>query len=251
MTFWVLVMVGAVSGVTTVLFGFGGGFVTVPVIVWANTQLGPDTMRTAVATSAVVVCAGAAIATASTRRDILSALRGNSTLVAALGMGGTLGGLAAKYAPAALAQWGFVVYVGVTLIDTLTRPGFLRSSDAGADPSAIRAAYGVPIGMVAAFLGVGGSILTVPLLRRAGHSMESATALANPLTFAIAAPAALPLLGSIDYPAAAALLLGATPVVIALRRRGPKIPDVTHARAYVGLLAAVTIAMTAAAIRAS
>ncbi|MDV3124661.1 sulfite exporter TauE/SafE family protein [Mycobacterium sp. 21AC1] len=245
----VLVAIGAASGVTTVLFGFGGGFVTVPVLVWANAELGPAAMRSAVATSAVVMVAGAALATAATRREVLSGLRGERRLVVLLGVGGVLGGVAARLAPAMLAQWCFVAYLGVTLVDTLVRPGFLRPAGTGSEPAAIRAAYGVPLGAVAAFLGVGGSVLTVPLLRRGGYPMEWATALANPLTLAIAAPAALSLLGSVDGAAAAALLAGAAPVIVTLRRRGPMIPDAVHAKAYIALLATVTVAMVAAVLR--
>ncbi|MFD4609650.1 hypothetical protein ACFWOT_16415 [Streptomyces sp. NPDC058440] len=86
-----------------------------------------------------------------------------------------------------------------------------------------------------------------------------ATALANPLTLAIALPATivslggagvpaaadahLQLVGLIDLRAASALLLGALPVIAILRRRPPGIPDRTYAWAYIGLLAMVTVAM--------
>ncbi|MBX8686534.1 TSUP family transporter [Mycobacterium sp. 20091114027_K0903767] len=248
MTFEILVVVGALSGVTTVLFGFGGGFVTVPVIVWADAELGAEAMRTAVATSAVVVFAASAIATASTRREILASLRGKRALLALLATGGVVGGLAARFAPAELGQWAFVAYLGVTLMDTVARPGFVRPVGVATQKRTVRAGFGFPVGAVAAFLGVGGSVLTVPLLRRAGHSMESATALANPMTLAITAPAVVPLIASVDVTSAAALLLGATPVVIVLRRYGIKIPDIVHARAYVGLIGTVCVAMTLAAL---
>jgi hypothetical protein len=119
----------------------------------------------------------------------------------------------------------------------------------------------MPIGAIAAFVGVGGSVMTVPLLRRSGHGMRTATSLANPLTFAIAAPAlgvfllegtrldasaAVFLLGSVDLGAAAALLIGALPIILVLRRRPPRIPDGLHAWSYLTLLIIVTAAMVAA-----
>lgn len=89
--------------------------------------------------------------------------------------------------------------------------------------------------------------------------MRHATALANPLTLAIALPAALVslagspplaaattdagLVGLVDPYAAAALLLGAVPVIALLRRRPPRIPDRVHAWSYIGLLAVVALAM--------
>lgn len=47
----VLVLIGILAGLTTVLFGFGGGFVTVPVIVWADGALGAAAPAVAVATA--------------------------------------------------------------------------------------------------------------------------------------------------------------------------------------------------------
>ncbi|WP_285801962.1 hypothetical protein [Streptomyces sp. McG2] len=45
----VLLGVGLLTGTTTVLFGFGGGFVTVPVVVWADSALGGEATLLALA----------------------------------------------------------------------------------------------------------------------------------------------------------------------------------------------------------
>ncbi|MFJ2622864.1 TSUP family transporter [Streptomyces sp. NPDC087532] len=258
-----LIGIGLLTGTTTVLFGFGGGFVAVPVVVWADAALGADAMRVATATSALVMLVNAGFATAVTPRRVLLALRGSGTLLLLLAAGASAGALAARLAPADPVRWAFVAYVALTIADLLLRPGFLRprtraeaTSDAPRPPSAV---LGAPIGAVAAFLGVGGSVMTVPAMRRAGHTMQVATALANPLTLAVALPAtawslggaAVPaaqdahvhLVGLIDLRAASALLLGALPVIAVLRRRPPRIPDRTYAWAYIGLLAMVTVAM--------
>ncbi|MFJ5719792.1 sulfite exporter TauE/SafE family protein [Streptomyces sp. NPDC093149] len=258
-----LIGIGLLTGTTTVLFGFGGGFVAVPVVVWADASLGADAMRVATATSALVMLVNAGFATAVTPRRVLLALRGSGTLLLLLAAGASVGALAMRLAPAGPVRWAFVAYVALTIADLLLRPGFLRprtrveaTSDAPRPPSAV---LGAPIGAVAAFLGVGGSVMTVPAMRRAGHTMQMATALANPLTLAIALPAtawslggaALPaaqdahthLVGLIDLRAASALLLGALPVIAVLRRRPPRIPDRTYAWAYIGLLAVVVVAM--------
>ncbi|GGV25486.1 UPF0721 transmembrane protein [Streptomyces longisporoflavus] len=261
MDFVVLVGVGLLTGVTTVLFGFGGGFVAVPVVVWADAALGADAMRVATATSALVMVVNAGFATAVTPRRVLRALHGSGRLLLLLAGGAALGALATRLAPAGLARWAFVAYVALTIADLLIRPGFLRPGARGPSvgPRPLPALFGAPIGAVAAFLGVGGSVMTVPAMRRAGHPMRVATALANPLTLAIALPAtavslagtAVPaaagdgkqLVGLVDVGAAAALLLGALPVIAVLRRRPPRIGDRTHARAYIGLLGVVTVAM--------
>lgn len=267
MPFLILVLIGLAVGVTTVLFGFGGGFVTVPVIAVADLALGDDAVRVATATSALVMLVNAVVATVSTRREVLSRLSGRGGLFALLAAGGTLGAGVSRVAPDALLRWGFVVYIGATIVDLIARPGFLRPGTAastavpgGRGPAAgLPTWLGLPIGSVAALLGVGGSVMTVPLMRRAGAPMPVATALANPLTLAIAAPAlamslllrgAVPatagLVGSVDVLAAAALLLGSIPMVVLLRRRPPRIPDGVHAWSYVALLAAagITVAVT-------
>lgn len=261
MTILVLVLIGVLTGLTTVLFGFGGGFVTVPVIIWADAALGSAAGTVAVATSAIVMVVNAAIATAATPRRVLVHLQGRAPLLALLAGGGLLGAVVALVVPATVSSWGFVIYVTVTILDTLARPGFLRPvRTLHRDPSrvAIPTALGAPIGAVASFLGVGGSVMTVPLLRRSGLPMGQATALANPLTLAISLPAAIAFLtarhyaqvhggvfpvGIVDLGAAALLLVGAIPVIVVLRRRPPRIPDRVHAWAYVVLLVVVLLAM--------
>ncbi|MFE4540894.1 TSUP family transporter [Streptomyces scopuliridis] len=259
----ILVGIGLLTGVTTVLFGFGGGFATVPVVVWADAGLGADAIRVATSTSALVMLVSAAFATAVTPRRVLAALRGSTGLLLLLATGATAGALAARLASPALVLWLFVAYVAVTIVDLLLRPGFLRPRGHIEEPAGgsrtLPAVLGAPIGAVAAFLGVGGSVMTVPAMRRAGHTMHVASALANPLTLAIALPAtavslggaALPasvgahahLVGLVDPGAAAALLAGALPVIGVLRRRPPRIPDRIYAWAYVGLLTVVVAAM--------
>ncbi|MFF8381977.1 TSUP family transporter [Streptomyces sp. NPDC015661] len=259
-----LMAIGLLTGATTVLFGFGGGFVAVPVVVWADAALGAAAVPVATATSALVMLANAAFATAVTPRPVLLALRGSGALLPLLAAGACAGAYASRFAPPALARWAFVAYTALTALDMLLRPGFLRAASGPSTepvraPRPLPAGAGAPIGAVAAFLGVGGSVMTVPALRRAGHPMRVATALANPLTLAVALPAvAVSLAGSpppvstvggtglvglVDPYAAGALLLGALPVIAVLRRRPPRIPDRVHACAYLGLLTLVALAM--------
>lgn len=250
-----LILVGVGVGLTTVLFGFGGGFVTVPVVALADAGLGSAALAVATATSALVMVVNAAVATASTDRDLLARLAGRRPLVVLLSAGGAAGGLAGRLAPGELIRWGFIAYLALTVIDLLVRPGFFRRPWPRNQPTrhtiGLRSWWGLPIGGVAAFLGVGGSVMTVPLMRRAGSPMIVATSLANPLTLAIATPALLVtlaapgaapatpgLVGSVDVAAALALLAGAAPVIILLRRRPPQIPERAHATGYLLLLVA-------------
>ena len=288
MNLCILLGIGILAGLTTVLFGFGGGFVTVPVVGWADGGLGSAAAHVAVATSSVVMVVNACVATAATERSILRQLRGATGLMLLLAAGGAVGTLAAGLAPGRVTQWGFVAYLVIAITDLLLRPGFFRphavtrpDEESGHDPGGdsdshhghdhgpdggrgIPAVLGAPIGAIAAFLGIGGSVLTVPLLRRSGRDMRTATSLANPLTLAIAAPAtaifltqprpsvagtAVFLAGPIDLGAAAALLAGALPVIVVLRRHRPRIPDGIYSWSYLGLLILVAAAMVVETLR--
>lgn len=257
-----LVLVGIGSGVTTVLFGFGGGFITVPVMVWVNTSLGHDAPTVAVGTSSAVMLLNAAVATASTRRAILARLRRTTVLLLFLVVGGGLGALLARAVPGPVISWSFIAYLLITILHILLFKGFIQPRKPLPAPDArfgIPAILGMPIGALSSFLGVGGSMMTVPLLRRSGLEMHVVTALANPLTLAISVPACLifltgssvapqsatTLLGAVDLRAAGLLLLGGIPTVVLLRRRRPRIPDRAHAWGYVVLLAVVLATMLA------
>lgn len=263
-----LLLIGAASGVTTVLFGFGGGFVTVPVMVWANTSLGDDAPTVAVATSSAVMVVNAAVATAATRREVLRRLRGSTRLLLLLAVGGAVGAVLARAVPGPVITWLFVAYLVATITDVVLRRGFVRllpprprAAGHAGERFAISAALGLPIGALASFLGVGGSMMTVPLLRRAGLGMHTVASLANPLTLAISIPACLvfllgnpvaastgAVLGAVDLRAAALLLAGGIPVIVLLRRRPPRIPDRLHALGFVGLLVVVLVSMVWAAL---
>lgn len=250
-----LVLVGVIVGLTTVLFGFGGGFVAVPVIVWVDHGMGGEALRVATATSLVVMVGNALVATAATPRATLSWLSSRRLLLVALAGGGLIGSLVSTRIPGGWVRWGFVVYTLVTFVDILVRRGFVTtrvnpSVKGGRVTNALPAPVGLPIGAIATVLGVGGSVMTVPALRRSGTPMMQAAALANPLTLAIVAPAMFltfateppisatefGMVGPVDFVSGLALLVGAIPVIVALRRRPFPIPDRVHAVGYLILL---------------
>lgn len=256
-----LLGVGVATGVTTVLFGFGGGFVTVPAVYAAVAAAGGvDAMHTAVATSTAVMIVNASSATVAGARRGLLRTAYLWPITVFITVGAALGALAANRAPEKLLHILFVAYLGLTIVDSVARRGFL-GRPATASPTPLRSYEstlgGVGIGAVASFLGVGGSVLTVPLLRRKGISMASATAMANPLSipvavagsivYALASPAAghLGEVGHINTTAAVVLLIGSLPTIALTRRilAGTTIPDRVHAIAYVILLGVVLVAM--------
>lgn len=260
----VLIGFGCLSGITTVLFGFGGGFVTVPVI-YALTSAttpapgtspaGADAMHVAVATSAAVMLVNSLCATFAQRRSGRLRREYLWPLAGSIALGAVVGSLAATRVPDGLLRTLFLLYLTATIIDSLARRGFLtphRDTHSGEHPPGLAAgvatAGGAGIGAVASFLGVGGSVMTVPLMRRSGLPMADATALANPLSLPVAAiatmiytlaaprPWAAGHLGYIDVLAAAALLCGSLPTIAVVRKIVGRIPDREHAIAYIGLL---------------
>ena len=109
------------------------------------------------------------------------------------------GRIAAIWVSGEVIRYAFIAYLGVTIADCLLRRGFLTQPHRHPTPigATESSAGGVGIGTIATFLGVGGSVMTVPLLRRCGLSMSQATSMANPLSVPVA------LAGTLTYMAMA------------------------------------------------
>ncbi len=144
----------------------------------------------------------------------------------------------------------------VTIVDCLVSRRFLKGCEARPLSMSTTTVGGVAMGAVAALLGVGGSVMTVPLLRRHGFSMKHCISHANPLSLPVALCATItytfdgwgkiPDSGFIGYISLTTLvtLVVAGGIGITISQRYfPKIPDWWHARLYVLLLIAVLIAM--------
>ncbi|MFE9244052.1 sulfite exporter TauE/SafE family protein [Nocardiopsis sp. NPDC006938] len=256
-----LLALGCLTGVTTVVFGFGGGFVTVPVVyavTLARAEPGVDAMAVAVATSTAVMVVNSLSATWAQHRAGRLRRAYLWPLAAPIGLGSAAGALAATVAGGTAQHALFVAYLAVTIADSVLRRGFLTPSP-GSTPRVPRPgttrAVGLGIGAVTGFLGVGGSVMTVPLLRRRGLSMGEATATANPLTVPVALAGTLVYalcgtggagtahghLGSVDLAAGALLLTGSLPTIAVVRRVTGRIPDRAHAVSYVILLTVVLV----------
>ncbi|MFP5425346.1 MAG: sulfite exporter TauE/SafE family protein [Gammaproteobacteria bacterium] len=269
MLYPLLSILGVAAGMTTLLFGFGGGFFAVPLLYalliaghGADAPIGQQAMQIAVATSAAVMIFSSALATwrhhrsGSLRWDLIG------QLAPAIALGAIVGAYAALQLDGTWLRWLFIGYLVLTLLDSWLRPGFVSDAGAVLRPMsrAGSALVGLPIGALAALLGVGGSVMTVPLMRRRGASMLTATAMANPLSLPMALSASLvyamlpstgePLgsgfVGLIDLYAAAALALGAW---LGMQLASPlvgRIADSLHARAYLVLLGTVLLVMLCA-----
>ncbi|WP_285420911.1 sulfite exporter TauE/SafE family protein [Pseudomonas sp. efr-133-TYG-5] len=268
MFYILLTFFGCLTGISAVLFGFGGGFVVVPLLYrlllaahGADDPIGQSAMHIAVATSTCVMIVNALIATDKHRRagnlirDYLWPLGGF------IGLGAIVGAIAAVWVSGDVIRYVFIAYLGITLIDCLLRRGFLTRTEGGIPRQLGRTEMsggGVGIGAIATFLGVGGSVMTVPLLRRCGLSMSQATSMANPLSVPVALAGTITYMamagfgnaglgtwfvGYVDLLAFAALTAGS---LLGIRLATPwigRIPDRLHAWVYVALLAIVLISM--------
>jgi hypothetical protein len=126
MTLLVLFFVGLAVGVTTVLFGFGGGFVTVPIILLVDVSRGGDAIRIAVATSALVMVVNAIIATVSTRTQHLGESPWSPGTVSFSSPSAARRVQGRPYSSRTRYRGGdFVAYIVITVVDLLLRPGFL------------------------------------------------------------------------------------------------------------------------------
>lgn len=187
-SFLTLLSLGCLTGITTVLFGFGGGFITVPVVYGVLTMTArpgadADAMHIAVATSAAVMVVNAAAAALAQWRQGRLRREYVWPLTAFIAVGAVAGAFATTLIGGTALRLLFAAYLLITIADSLLRKGFLSVAQRTRPQPLERRTVtfgGVGIGLVAAGLGVGGSVMTVPLLRRRGLPMAEATAMANP-----------------------------------------------------------------------
>ncbi|MFI1368936.1 sulfite exporter TauE/SafE family protein [Streptomyces griseochromogenes] len=265
-SFSTLLLFGCLTGITTVVFGFGGGFITVPVVygfLTVTARSGADAMHVAVATSAAVMVVNATVAALAHRRQ--GRLRRDYVwpLAVFITIGATAGSFAATLIGGTALRLLFGAYLVVTIADSLVRKGFLSVAHQTCPKPLGRGTTtfgGIGIGLVAAVLGVGGSVMTVPLLRRKGLPMAEATAMANPLSVPVAvaatlvyalaptAPVGTGQFGYVDLTAGAALLIGSLPAIAVTRRVTSRVPDRVHSAAYIVLLMIVLIVMVAVGV---
>lgn len=265
--FWLLLSVfGVLAGITTVLFGFGGGFVAVPLLYSLilathspETAIAQSAMHIAVATSTAAMVFGAGLATL--RRHRAGQLQWSLVrpLLVPIAIGAIAGAFAATWVEGRWIRWVFIAYLGLTLLDSILRPGFMNDAKGsmrplGRTPSQLG---GLGIGVIAAFLGVGGSVLSVPMMRRRGASMSEAAALANSLSLPSAIAGTLVytvmalhgealgrgFLGYVDWVALIVLVAGSWCGIRLGAILLGRIADRVHAKAYLSLLALMMAVM--------
>lgn len=254
-----ILIVGFGAGITTILFGFGGGFVVVPFVYYLLSQhahLGHEAMHVAVATSTAVMILTASYASYSNWRSGNILKETITPLIYFIAIGAALGAFFSVALPDQTVRLLFIIYMIITIADCLLRRGFLsKPAFKSLRPTTI--ILGGPlIGIVATALGVGGSVMTVPLLRRHGYDMKHCVSAANPLSIPVALIGAgayaflgqgqidAPFyLGYINLKILGLLFIAGFLGIIFAKTCLPKINDALHAKIYIALLFLVLIAI--------
>ncbi|HEI8867122.1 TPA: sulfite exporter TauE/SafE family protein [Serratia odorifera] len=255
----IILSAGFLTGITTILFGFGGGFVVVPFVyqlISASGEHPGQAMHIAVATSTTVMILNAGYATYGHWRSGSILRETVVPLIFFIAIGALAGALAATLMTDRVIRLLFIAYMVVTIADCLFHQGFLQRPARRALSSRTHRFGGALIGCVAAMLGVGGSVMTVPLLRRHGYEMKYCVSAANPLSIAVAVMGAATYgwlgqgkiagaayLGYVNLVILALLALAGTVGIAFAKRALPRIDDTLHARIYVLLLILVLVAI--------
>ncbi|EIY5367087.1 sulfite exporter TauE/SafE family protein [Klebsiella sp. MC1F] len=255
----IIAMAGFTTGITTVLFGFGGGFVVVPFVyqlMLRQPELTENAMHVAVATSTAVMIFNAGWISYRNWRAGKLAAQTLFPLIWFIAIGAVAGSCLAGIFSENIVRALFILYMLATISDCLLRKGFFTGSARRRLSLPVVTGGGVVIGTIAALLGVGGSVMTVPLLRRHGYAMQECVSASNPLslpvalcgavTYAIIGWHTIPLsgfLGFISLKILGLLVLTGWAGIAFSRRAIPAVPDVWYARIYVLLLFLVLLAM--------
>jgi uncharacterized membrane protein YfcA len=255
----IITLAGFATGITTVLFGFGGGFVVVPLVyqlLLRQPNVASQAMHIAVATSTAVMIFNAGWASFQNWRAGKLPTPALFPLLWFIAIGAVLGSWLAGSLGDGVVRTLFILYMVITIGDCLMRKGFITGTAMRPLLRSTVSGGGVIIGTIAALLGVGGSVMTVPLLRRHGYTMQQSVSAANPLslpvalcgsvTYAISGWQQVPangFLGFISLKSLALLVAAGWLGIVMTRRYLPTVPDVWHARIYVMLLCTVLVAM--------
>ena len=258
-----IVLAGFTTSVTTVLFGFGGGFgggfVVVPFVyqlLRGQPEMAGNAMHIAVATSTAVMIINAGWVSYRNWRAGTISVQACFPLIWFIAIGAVIGSWLAGLLSEQWVRSLFSLYMLVTIADCLLRKGFFSGSTPRRLSKATVTGGGILIGSIAAMLGVGGSVMTVPLLRRHGYPMRECISAANPLslpvalcgtiTYVIGGWKIIPANGSLGFISLKIVMLlvvtGFIGIVVA-QRYIPAVPDVCHSRIYVLLLSVVLVAM--------
>ncbi|MBB6450771.1 hypothetical protein HNR44_002761 [Geomicrobium halophilum] len=254
-------LIGILIGILSSLFGFGGGVVVVPVLYAFLPDTIPSayTMHTAIGTSLAVMIVN------SLNSTLNHARKGNVQwgifrfFAMYISLGALIGGFFAHFVTSEMLRWAFIGFLSYVILSSILKRTFTQQATGlfsfPSYPAGMVAGAG--IGSVSTLLGIGGSVMTIPYLRKRGLSMLHAVALATPLGLPIAMAGSLMYLliglqangmpdstiGFIYVPALFGFVFGGFFGVPIGRRIAQVLPDAIYSKAYLVLLTIVVFMM--------
>ena len=154
----IMAIIGAVAGLTSGLFGVGGGTVIVPALVW----LGMSQRRAAAASMAAIIPISAvAVLSYAFHGDV----NWGAGVLMALGfvIGAQIGARLLHYFSETLLRWLFVIFILILIVSQLISiPEREAHIDLNVHTALAIIVCGIVVGTLAPLLGVGGGIIMVP-----------------------------------------------------------------------------------------
>lgn len=191
---------GIVTGLLAILFGFGGGFVVVPLLFWLLPLEGVPkelAMHMAVGTSLMLMFINMVYAAWLHYRKENMDMALLKKMLPLVVLGAVCGASIASILSANLLKYAFLILIFLVLIRNLKQEFAKKSISVHKKPTnTILYLVSYLTGTIAALLGIGGSVIIVPFFRHYGLPMNKASAIANGL----AAPSGL--IGSVIFIAA-------------------------------------------------
>ena len=216
-------------------------------------------MHIAVATSTGVMIFSASMATLRQHRAGMINWPQVRPLAGYIAAGAVAGALLAIAVQGIWVKWMFIAYLAITILDSIFRPVYDTVSISSADDVSGCCCGGRYCDWCGGSVsGVGGSVMTVPLMRRRGAEMAQATAMANPLSLPMALTGTLTYIllarhetaafgsgfaGYVDIQAFMLLIAGSW---LGQKLSAPligRIPDKLYAKSYLALLIFVLLVM--------
>jgi uncharacterized protein len=240
-----LVIIGVIGGVLSGLFAIGGAIVMVPLLVW---RAGMD-QRRATATSLVAILPAAVVSSATYLIHAAVDITAASLVSAGAIAGAIIGSRLLNRLPVAWLRWSFITFLLLTAAHMLV--SVPEPPHAQAFSPVVAVGYlllGILTGVASGLFGIGGAIISVPLL---GSIFALSDVVAKGTALLVSIPTSVAgtisnRRGSNPVDVRAGLILGVTaaatsvPAVYAAFALPPKISAVTFA----ALLIAIAIRLS-------
>ncbi len=180
---FIYLIIGVLTGLLAILFGFGGGFVVVPMLVWLLPLQGlaPDlVMHLAIGTSLMLIFITMSYASYIHYRKKNIDLFLLKRLLPWLSLGSITGASLANFLPAFFLKIAFISLLAVLIFLSFKQEFYKQATPIikKMTPSKL-GRIGFLTGTIAALLGIGGSVIIIPFFRRYHLPMLKASALAN------------------------------------------------------------------------